>query len=509
MKGMARPPSRRLTSARPRLAQQAEAEQALRESERRLRAIFEAAPIGIARIDLDGRFIESNRAMQELLGYDAEEFVTLSAAALFHPDDRESSLQQLADLLDSSSDAFVAEARFLCKDGTIVWGKTTVSLVRDDAGLPQFCIRMIENITERKQAEDALQQSNKRLTGWVMELEQRTREIGLLSEMGELLQACRSADEAYTVTARMIHRLFPDEGGAIYMINGDQNLVEAAATWGAGPSVQHLFSPDECWALRRGRVHLVEEASVGLGCAHLQQPIAGASLCVPMTAHGDAMGVLHLVRPGAPRFLEARQRLAVAVAEQISLALANLRLHETLRSQSIRDPLTGLFNRRYMEESLEREMRRAARGRHPVGIIMLDLDHFKQFNDTFGHELGDALLEELGLLLQTHIRGEDIACRYGGEEFTLILPEVSLVDAGQRAEHLRQAVKNLHVRYRRQPLSPVTASLGVAVYPEHGHTPQAVLRAADAALYRAKRAGRDRVVLRGQEPLTPEETLAR
>src|ERR1041384_3945577 len=129
------------------------------------------------------------------------------------------------------------------------------------------------------------------------------------------------------------------------------------------------------------------------------------------------------------RSVETRQRFVMTVAEHIALALANLKLRETLRSQSIRDPLTGLFNRRYMEESLEREMRRASRGRHPVGIIMLDLDHFKKFNDSYGHDAGDALMRIVGNTLQRSIRAEDIACRYRGEGFTFILPEAALVGA--------------------------------------------------------------------------------
>jgi len=185
------------------------------------------------------------------------------------------------------------------------------------------------------------------------------------------------------------------------------------------------------------------------------------------------------------------------VADSVALALANLKLRETLRHQSIRDPLTGLFNRRYMEETLERETRRVARAQRPLGIIMLDVDHFKLFNDTFGHDAGDSLLREFGNFLRAHVRGEDVACRYGGEEFTLILPEASLEVTRQRAEHLRGDIKHLHAQYHDQPLGAVALSLGVAVFPDHGSTGEAVLKAADAALYRAKREGRDRVVVAG------------
>jgi diguanylate cyclase (GGDEF)-like protein len=186
----------------------------------------------------------------------------------------------------------------------------------------------------------------------------------------------------------------------------------------------------------------------------------------------------------------------------LALALANLRLRETLRSQAIRDPLTGLFNRRYLEETMERELNRVKRQEIPLGVIMMDLDHFKQYNDTFGHSAGDELLSALGILLKTHIRGEDIACRYGGEEFLLILSGASVSIALERAESLRQAVKEMHQHY--PDLKPTTLSLGVAVYPEHGNTGLQLIQSADAALYRAKKAGRDRVMVAeyGEENIT-------
>ncbi len=187
------------------------------------------------------------------------------------------------------------------------------------------------------------------------------------------------------------------------------------------------------------------------------------------------------------------------MADHIALALTNLRLRETLREQAVRDALTGLFNRRYLEETMEREVRRAERKGAPLGIIMLDLDHFKNFNDTFGHEAGDTLLREVGALFQANIRGSDVACRYGGEEFTLLLPDTSREVARRRAEELREAVKNLHLQHQRHNLGSITISAGVALFPEHGDTAAAVMLAADAALYQAKKTGRDRVCVAGEE----------
>jgi diguanylate cyclase (GGDEF)-like protein/PAS domain S-box-containing protein len=174
---------------------------------------------------------------------------------------------------------------------------------------------------------------------------------------------------------------------------------------------------------------------------------------------------------------------------------ALLKSEALLREQSVRDHLTGLFNRRYMEETLERELLRASRKQLSLGIIMLDVDDFKRFNDTCGHAAGDAILHELGNLLLEHVRGEDIPSRYGGDEFIIVLPDASREVTRERAELLRENAHHLHIQFEGQTLEAVTLSLGVAVFPEDGSTSAAVLKAADDALYHAKRAGRGRVVM--------------
>ncbi len=189
-----------------------------------------------------------------------------------------------------------------------------------------------------------------------------------------------------------------------------------------------------------------------------------------------------------------KQRINTIV-DSLSLALANLRLRETLRQQSFRDPLTGLFNRRYMEETLEREILRASRAGEHVGVMMMDIDHFKQFNDTFGHQAGDAFLTALGHFFLTHVRGEDVACRYGGEEFILLLPGADMQTTCLRAEELREKVHYLNVEHVGQSLGTISLSFGVACFPEHGLVPDILVHAADQALYHAKQEGRDRVVM--------------
>jgi len=214
-----------------------------------------------------------------------------------------------------------------------------------------------------------------------------------------------------------------------------------------------------------------------------------------MQVQGEILGVLHVQSQSQENLDEAKHRLAYTVVEQVAMALSNLKLREALREQSIRDPLTGLYNRRYMEEALKQQMSRVTRHLHPLGIIMIDIDYFKPFNDTYGHAAGDMLLRELGQFLQRRIRAEDIACRYGGEEFMLIMPDASLEAAELRAEDLRQEVRQLRVGGNGLLHGEITLSLGIAIYPQHGRTIDNVLQAADYALYRAKQAGRDQVAI--------------
>jgi diguanylate cyclase (GGDEF)-like protein len=351
------------------------------------------------------------------------------------------------------------------------------------------------DITRSKKTEAELQEANQKLEAWVSELEQRTHEMTLLNDMGDILRACLTTEEAYNVIVRVAQQIFPIQVGALYVIAPSRNLVESVAVWGDASLSERSFTPQECWALRRGRTHWVENSDSGLICRHIHQPSSNGYLCIPMMAQSEALGILHLMQPDNVKMTETKQRMAVTMSEHIAMALSNLRLHETLRSQSIRDPLTGLFNRRFMEESLELEIRRASRNQRPLGMIMMDLDHFKYFNDNFGHEAGDLLLKELGALLKNNIRGEDIACRYGGEEFTLILPEGTGSVTRQRAEFFKEAIQRLDVHYKNQPLGRLTASMGVAVFPDHGRTAQALIEAADKALYRSKNAGRDCVTM--------------
>ena len=274
----------------------------------------------------------------------------------------------------------------------------------------------------------------------VQELEQRTREMTLLSEMGDILRACFTTEEVYDVIMRVAREIFPKQGGALFVIGPSRSIVESVAEWGDVSGLELTFTPDECWALRRGRVHLVEDTRVGLLCKHLHAPSPGGYLCVPMMAQSEAVGVLHVTIPEGTQMPEAKRRVAMAMAEHVAMALSNLRLHERLRNQSIRDQLTGLFNRSFMEESLELELRRASRSQLPLSVIMLELDNFQSINDNYGLEVGDSILRRTGMLLQANVRKGDIACRYSNQTYVVLLPQSNYDIGRQRAENADAAM---------------------------------------------------------------------
>jgi diguanylate cyclase (GGDEF)-like protein len=315
-----------------------------------------------------------------------------------------------------------------------------------------------------------------------------------LSELGEMLQGCRTLDEAAVGLEYALENLLPSTSGAVSLINASQNLVTPLSSWGEPIGGEPVFAPDDCWALRRGQPYPEEGSFAAFTCRHLGENRAHAlhsRLCVPLLAQGTMFGTILVA--SASDLTSKQREAAIAAAEQISLAVANLRLQETLRTQSLRDPLTGLFNRRYLEASLERDLARAVRRSQPLAVLMIDIDHFKRFNDSHGHEAGDMTLSQFGELLASLSRSEDVACRYGGEEFTLVLQEADAGLALDRAEEIRRGAHHMSIEYRRQQLGPVTVSIGIASYPQHGDTPDQLIRRADRALYLAKGQGRDRV----------------
>ncbi|RMD48179.1 MAG: GGDEF domain-containing protein [Alphaproteobacteria bacterium] len=320
------------------------------------------------------------------------------------------------------------------------------------------------------------------------------RDVQLLGELNEWLQSAASLDELFGMVSRFLTHLLPEAEGAIYVYSNSRDVLDGWAAWNGGEVRDHI-RPDSCWGLRRGRTYTYGAAEVNFACEHTEPHDGRPYFCFPILAHGETIGLMHLrARPGETlASFRSCQRLAQMCAEQISMAIANVKMRDQLREQSIRDPLTGLYNRRHMGETLRRLIERSRRNEEPVSVLAIDVDHFKRFNDNHGHDAGDLVLRAVAEVLDAAADGDAIACRPGGEEFTLVLPGLDTRAAAELAERIRSEVAALSIRYGDHTLPRITISVGVATAPEHGLTVADLLSAADAALYRAKDSGRDRV----------------
>jgi len=322
----------------------------------------------------------------------------------------------------------------------------------------------------------------------------RGHELALLGRYGNLLIACTDLAEVLQTSQQMLSQLLPDSAGTIYPLIDGEGLAEATHLWGVhAADTRTQSSAEDCWCMQRHRLHPSGSAAADSLCGHVIAPARGAfftTACIPLMAQGESLGWLYLSAVGIGHL--PKLAVAAAAADQLALALANLRLRQTLRDLSVRDPLTGLFNRRYLSESLAREIARARRRGKSVAVMAFDLDHFKSFNDAYGHPAGDTVLVAFARILQANSRSEDIACRQGGEEFVLILPEMEMDVAMRRAGDLMKALERLKLVHDGRLLPALTTSIGLATFPAHGATPDTLLAKADAALYDAKSRGRNR-----------------
>jgi diguanylate cyclase (GGDEF)-like protein len=376
-------------------------------------------------------------------------------------------VSQLVDLIDGSSDY----------RGVWFWVETAAGVVM------LVIVAIAAPRMSRQSAQRQLIANNA--------LEARNQ-VEQLFQMTDILQSALDQADANAVLRATAARLLKGLGGALYVFNNSRDRLDLSTTWDWPNDELPLeaFSPSQCWALKRGKPHLNGTGSGALRCDHC----GGQAhvLEIPMMARAEVYGLLMFEASGdnAEKLLADIRPVANAVADAISLALANLSLREKLRTQALRDALTGLYNRRYMEDVLERYVNLASRNGNSVSAIMIDLDHFKRLNDEYGHAVGDAVLRETASAIVGALRPSDIACRYGGEELVVLLPDASLEDAVAKAETLRARVETLTEVHGTR----VTASFGVAAIPETSNDAVDVLTMADAALYRAKQGGRNQVV---------------
>lgn len=339
--------------------------------------------------------------------------------------------------------------------------------------------------------ENELKQATITISHKFDELTEQHQHIVVLNQLADALQRCQRVEDTYSVIGDKVMALCPNSSGALYIFSETRVRYELKECWGEPDSrFAQTFLPGECQAYQHG-LYYTRDAERSSYCGHASAQYPYTSLCCTLSSLDRQVGLLQL--SGNAAISENVQQILRVLADRAALAMVNLELHASLLEQAIRDPLTGLYNRRYLDETLARELKRSGRASQPLSAIVFDIDHFKKLNDRYGHAGGDEVLKALGRLLGSGFRAQDIACRYGGEEFVIILPETGLEPAAVRAEDLAKQVRDLRIVLSQGQQVKLSISVGVASYPQHGDNAKSLLSSADSAMYRAKHAGRDRV----------------
>jgi diguanylate cyclase (GGDEF)-like protein/PAS domain S-box-containing protein len=494
-----------------------------RERELYFQTMAEAAPEILWTADPSGVDDFFNRRCFDYTGMTFEQLQGAGWTAIVYPDDLPVCVEKWESAL-RTGEPYNVQYRLRAKDGSYRWFLCRANPIRDSKGeivkwfgtcadiedqkknqqileeqilerttqLADINTQLQNEMIEKDFARDELDRQNENM---MAELEKRTQRATMLAKMGELLQSCVNREEVISAALGFAPKIFPAVPGALALLDASRSVAEVNGAWNGCQLPETVFDPLSCWALRTGHPHLVAAGDSTARCEHAAG-IKNTYLCTPILAQGETLGVVHFqTTDEVPELDTSELSFKTTFAGQVGLSIANIRLREALRIQSVRDTLTGLYNRRYLEEMLEREVRRAARAGQSLGILMIDLDHFKSFNDTYGHDAGDVVLRESGASLTRSIRAEDFVCRFGGEEFVVIMPTADLVASSARAERMRMQMKELTVLHQGRSIGMLTISVGVAMFPEHGTSPKELMAAADAALYEAKRNGRDQIAI--------------
>ena len=489
-----------------------QANRQLAQTVKKMGGMFNQAAVGFAILDLDGKWLQVNDKLCAIVGYSEAELLRIDFQTITHPDDLSKDLALAGQVIRGEISSYSLEKRYIRKDRSTVWINLSVSRLPGETPADSFFVSVVEDISARKHAETALTALNVDLE---QRINRRTNELRLsnqrwqdrsallvrITELIGLLPSAQDEDEACRIATMYLPRIFPNTAGSLYLGDGEQPDLLERAHWGVPTQTEVAISSDNCWGIRRQQAHLMTTGNSVMRCQHAHQLRPGrASVCLPLMAGGNAVGMLNVEWDTADVALDGSDYspdmvLLRTVSEQLTLALTNTRLRMRLQAQALNDPLTGLHNRRHLESFLKHTLAVAQREQGHLSVLLIDIDHFKRFNDEFGHDAGDLVITTVAQALSRSVRGADLAFRYGGEEFVVVLTKADQAAAGQCAERIMASVRTLRLTYAGRALPQVTVSMGLAVYPTDGIGPESLLRGADAALYKAKQGGRNQVVL--------------
>lgn len=477
-----------------RTTQLQEANQRLRISEARYALAQRGARIGNWDLDLDSRDLRWSAEVDPLFGFRLRDFSHPfdGFMACVHPDDRSDFLEALETVRQGSNN-FARQHRIVWADGSVHWLAMTGECLRGRLGESDRIVGIVRDVTDEKLAREQLQDTNAQLKLSLASVERHAADLTRLNELNEGLQSCLTTSEAFEVVEHTLSRLNLGSGGALAVQAIGADELKTVVRWGDANGMSAQFAASACWGMRRNQRHTLLRLTDGPVCKHFDALPSNPYLCYPLQVLGENLGLLTV---SAPADVSEREwgritHLSAMVAESLKLALSNVRLREALHEQAIRDPLTGLLNRRYLDETLPREIVRAQREHRPLSLVMLDLDHFKRVNDTWGHEAGDAVLVHLANILKQYLRSSDLACRFGGEEFVVVMLGANLTEARERIELIAKKMRETPIPLPHLTLPAVTFSAGLVQAELHGDSAELLLRNVDHALYAAKDAGRD------------------
>ncbi len=475
-------------------------------------AILNSAAYLIIATDEHGKVILFNRYAQQALGYKETEVVNKLTPVIWHDhkdvENRAKELsEELGKLILPGFEVFISKAlfqggethewTFIRKDGSTFPGLLVATVLYSDAGKKIGFVGIVQNLTERKNSEQQLAKYTK-------DLERSNYEILLLNELSNNLQACSTIEETYEPIKLYCQQALKITRGILYIAGNNSSQLESVIDWGYSLGHDKFYvNIEDCRALRQKKAYRVIDPDVDLRCKHMQSTdsLLPAYICIPIQSSFQTLGLLHIEAPKdqADFLTWSTSSLMQLMADQLALSFVSLQLRENLRQLSVHDPLTGLYNRRYLEESIKQEISNAKRIDSSFGILLMDIDYFKKINDSFGHGTGDLVLKKLSQLFLEYVRKSDIACRWGGEEFLLYFKDMQLDAIYKKANNLRLAVENLQIDCYEYKIKKMTISIGIARYPQNGLTLDSLVASADKALYEAKNTGKNKVVIANED----------